>query len=73
MKRIGLFLIAVGFLAGTLAAIVDQDHVRWGYFAASLVVGIAGVFVARSGHHKIHKSEERLGENIRSIEISITI
>ena len=71
MKRIGLFLIAVGFLAGTLAAIVDQDHVRWGYFAAALAVGVAGVFVARSGHLKMHKSEEKLSENIRSIETSI--
>jgi uncharacterized membrane protein YeaQ/YmgE (transglycosylase-associated protein family) len=71
MKRIGLLLISVGFLAGTLAAIVDRDHVRWGYFSAALVVGVAGVFVARSGHHKMHKSEEKLTENISIIETSL--
>lgn len=72
MKQIGLLLITVGFLAGSLAAIVDQDQVRWGYFAAAIVVGVAGVFVARSGHHKMHKSEEKLTENIRAVETSLT-
>ena len=71
MKQIGFILITVGFLAGSLAAIVDLDHVRWGYFAVALVVGVAGVFVARSGHHKLHKSEEKLSENIRFVETSI--
>jgi len=71
MKQIGLFFISVGFLAGTLAAIVDTDHVRWGYFSAALAVGVAGVFVARSGHHKIHKSEEKLSENVRIVETSL--
>jgi uncharacterized membrane protein YeaQ/YmgE (transglycosylase-associated protein family) len=72
MKRIGLLLISLGFLAGTLAAIVDRDHVRWGYFSAALVVGVAGVFVARSGHHKMHKSEEKLSENISIVETTLT-
>ena len=71
MKQIGFILITVGFLAGSLAAIVDLDHVRWGYFVAAIVVGVAGVFVARSGHHKLHKSEEKLSENIRFVETSI--
>jgi uncharacterized membrane protein YeaQ/YmgE (transglycosylase-associated protein family) len=71
MKQIGLLLISVGFLAGTLAAIVDTDHVRWGYFCAALAVGVAGVFVARSGHHKMHKSEEKLSENMRIVETSL--
>jgi uncharacterized membrane protein YeaQ/YmgE (transglycosylase-associated protein family) len=71
MKQIGLLLISIGFLAGTLAAIIDTDHVRWGYFSAALAVGVAGVFVARSGHHKMHKSEEKLSENIRIVETSL--
>jgi len=71
MKQIGLLLITIGFLAGSLAAIVDTDQVRWEYFAASLVVGVAGVVIARSSHHKIHKSEEKLSENISSVETSL--
>ncbi|MEJ2703217.1 MAG: hypothetical protein P8Z79_12320 [Sedimentisphaerales bacterium] len=71
MKQIGLLLITVGFLAGTLAAIVDTEHVRWGYFAAALAVGVAGVFVARSGHHKMHKSEEKLSENMQAVEAAL--
>lgn len=71
MKQIGLLLISVSFLAGTLAAIVDHDHVRWGYFSAALAVGVAGVFVARSSHHKMHKSEEKLSENIGIVETSL--
>jgi uncharacterized membrane protein YeaQ/YmgE (transglycosylase-associated protein family) len=71
MKKIGLLLISTGFLAGTLAAIVDQEHVHWGYFAAALAVGVAGVLVARSGHHKMHKSEEKLSENMRAVETTL--
>ncbi|OHB74062.1 MAG: hypothetical protein A2Z25_10875 [Planctomycetes bacterium RBG_16_55_9] len=71
MKQMGLLLISIGFLAGTLAAIVDQDQVQWGYFIAALAVGAAGVFVARAGHHKMHKSEEKLNENIHSVETSL--
>ncbi len=71
MKQIGLLLITIGFLAGTLAAIVDESQVLWGYFAGALAVGVAGVFVARSGRHKMHKSEEKLSENIRSVETSL--
>jgi len=45
-----------------------NDLVRWGYFAISMVIGIAGVLVVRIGHKKIHTSETALSENIVSVE-----
>jgi uncharacterized membrane protein YeaQ/YmgE (transglycosylase-associated protein family) len=71
MRKIGYLLISIGFLAGTLAAIIEPDQVRWVYFIGSLVVGIFGVIIARSGHRQIHTSEERLSENIRAVETSL--
>ncbi len=71
MKKLGYLLITIGFLAGALAAIVDQDQVQWNYFIAALVVGVAGILCARAGHRKVHASKEKLNENIRSVETAL--
>jgi hypothetical protein len=71
MKILGYILITVGFLAGALAAILDQEHVRWNYFTGALAVGVAGIFCARAGHRRVHASEERLNENICSVETAL--
>jgi hypothetical protein len=71
MKILGYILITVGFLAGALAAIVDQEHVRWNYFTGALAVGIAGIICVHTGHRRVHTSEEKLNENIRSVETAL--
>ena len=47
MKTIGYILISISFLAGSLAAIVDQEHVRWNYVIGALAVGVIGIFCAQ--------------------------
>ena len=71
MKTIGYILISISFLAGSLAAIVDQEHVRWNYVIGALAVGVIGIFCARIGHRKVHTSEEKLNENIRYVETAL--
>jgi len=71
MKTIGLLVIAVGFLAGALASVLDPGKVYWGYLAASLTVGVAGVVIARAGHRKAHVSDVQLTQNMQAIEASL--
>lgn len=71
MKTIGLILITIGFLAGSLACVVRPEEIQWTYFIISLAVGIAGVVLTRVGHKKIHTSEEALNKNITSVESSL--
>ena len=47
MKKVGYLLIIVGFIAGALTAVVDKEAVKWGYFAAFLGVGVAGIVMVR--------------------------
>jgi hypothetical protein len=71
MRRIGYLMITVGFLAGSLAATVDKEHVRWFWFVAALVVGVLGVVLVRFGAHREKRVEGRVTENIQSIETSL--
>jgi len=79
MKIFGYLMITVGFLAGALATMIEtdlvewkaNDLVRWDYFAISMAIGIAGVFVVRAGHKKVHTSEDALNKNISSVETSL--
>lgn len=79
MKIFGYLMITIGFLAGALATMVEtdlvewkaNDLVRWDYFAISIAIGIAGVFIVRAGHKKIHTSEDALNKNISSVETSL--
>ncbi len=71
MKTIGLILITISFLAGSLACVVKPEEVEWTYFIISLAVGIVGVVLAHAGHRKIHTSEETLSKNITSVETSL--
>ena len=80
MKKIGYFMITIGFLAGALATMIKTDTakwkandlVRWDYFAISMAIGIAGVFIVRAGHKQVHTSEEALNKNISSVEVSLS-
>lgn len=65
-------MITFGFLAGTLAAIVNTDKVLWHYFAASLVVGAVGIVLVRISLHKVSRAEGKLADNMQSIETSLS-
>ncbi len=68
MSKLGYAMIALGFLAGALAAVVDEDAVRWEYFAGALFVGAAGVVVAWLGRHQQAREGGKLAANMQAIE-----
>ncbi|MBN2138904.1 MAG: hypothetical protein JW720_13935 [Sedimentisphaerales bacterium] len=71
MKNLGLLMITVGFLGGALASVMDNETVRWGYFACGMGLGVAGVVVTRKGHRKQSTAEGKLAENIEAVETSL--
>src|SRR4030042_1738232 len=72
MRKIGYLVIAVGFLAGSLAATIDKEEMQWGYFAAALAVGIVGVGLVRLGVRREKRVEGKLALNIQSVETSLS-
>jgi hypothetical protein len=72
MKRLGSLMITAGFLAGSLAAVVDKEGVRWRYFAAALGVGAAGIVLVRVGGHRISRSEGKLAAGVQALEASLS-
>ncbi len=67
MKTIGFLLITVGFLAGALVAVVDEEQVNWLHFGASIAAGIVGVGIVRFGHRKQTHGEDKLASNMQEI------
>ncbi len=72
MKKLGYAMVTLGFLAGALAAVVDKEAVRWGYFAGSLAVGAVGIVVVRTAHARHSQAEEKLTSDMQAIESSLT-
>lgn len=72
MKKLGLLMIAVGFLVGALVAVRDKDSVRWNYYIGALAVGVAGVAVVRTGHRRRSKSEGKLAADVDSVGVALT-
>ncbi len=71
MKKLGFLIITVGFLAGSLAAVVDEQNVQWGYFVAALLAGAVGIVLVRFGQRRESRAEGKLTSNIQSIETSL--
>lgn len=64
-------MITIGFLAGALACVVDEEAVLWVYFGGALAVGVAGVALVRLSHRHIRTSEGKTSANIQSIESAL--
>lgn len=47
MKRLGLLLIVVSFLAGAYLSVLDAERVDWLPFGMVLATGLVGVFIRR--------------------------
>ena len=71
MKKLGYLMITIGFLAGSLAAVVDKEHVRWDYFAAVLAVGATGVAFVQTGRRRKSKAEGDLVSGMESVQASL--
>ncbi len=64
-------MITVGFLAGSLVAVLDELNVQWLYFIGSVFCGVIGVVVVHLGMHRDSRSEEKLTANMQDIEMSL--
>ena len=72
MKVIGYILVIVGFLAGSLIAVLDKTEVQWDWFIAVFIAGIVGVIFIRLDERKLHRSIHTVTSNMRSIEMSLS-
>jgi len=57
MKKIGYLMITFGFLAGSLAAVVDKISVQWDYFVAALLAGAVGIVLVRFGQRQESRAQ----------------
>ena len=72
MRKVGYLLITVSFLAGSLVAVVDKLNVQWGYFIATIIAGVVGVFLVHRHERQSNRSEEKIAMNLKDIKISLT-
>jgi hypothetical protein len=72
MIRIGYVLIIVGFLAGALVAVVDEEVVRWSQFAAALAAGVTGVVLVRISMRREAQAEGKLATNLDAVDSSLS-
>lgn len=70
-KILGYILVTVGFLGGSLAAVVDEAIVRWDWFVAAMVVGVIGLMLVRLTQKRESQSEQRVTSNMESVEASL--
>ena len=71
MKNLGYMLVIVGFLAGSLAAVLNKTQVKWDWFVAALAVGSAGLVVVRSTRKRETQSQARITCDIEIVEASL--
>ena len=72
MTKLGIVLIGIGFIAGTLMTVIDVETVRWVPFIISLIVGIIGIVLVKVSIKKEVQSTEVLTKNMEQIETSIS-
>jgi hypothetical protein len=71
VRRFGFLLVIVGFLGGALASVVNETAVRWGWFAAAVTVGIAGVVLVQISQRRHVRAVGRISSNMQAVEQSL--
>lgn len=71
MTRIGYALIIIGFLAGALVAVIDEEVVRWTNLVAALAAGAMGVALVRASARREAQSEGKLATNLDAVDSSL--
>ena len=71
MKRAGLLLIWLVFLAASLVAVLEALTLNWGYYVPLLLLGFIGVAIVRIGTKQHAESAERVSANIETIHRSL--
>ncbi len=71
MRNTGVLLITIGFLTGSYATVLHEWSVNWTYFLPALIVGFLGVALLRISSHRSARAEERVKQNIESLNQSL--
>jgi hypothetical protein len=71
MRTFGLVLTTVGFLWGSLVAILDPEHVPLAPFAGALGLAVVGVVVARFAARREAADETKLGASFDSLRAAL--
>jgi hypothetical protein len=71
VKSLGFLLVTIGFVAGSLASVLDADLVRWTWFVPAVVVGAIGVAMIWISQRKETRAVDRLSSNMQAIDESL--
>ena len=71
MRYLGYILIAVSFLVCSYLTVLNEFAVNWGLFIPFLLVGVAGVAMARISTRREAESEDVVTKNIGSLRTSL--
>ena len=72
MKKLGYIMITLGFLGGSLLAVLDESQVGWDWFIVAVGLGVAGVVLVRLTEKSQMRSQHRLNYNMEAIETSLS-
>jgi len=64
-------MVTVGFIAAALASVVDENVVRWFWYAPALIVGAAGVVAIKINEARQSKTEHHIASRIETVEGSL--
>lgn len=71
MRYLGYMLITVSFLVCSYLTVLNEFAVNWGLFIPFLLVGVAGVAIARISTRREAESEDVVTKNIGSLRTSL--
>lgn len=71
MKKAGLVLIGISFIAGSYITVLHEWTINWAYLIPFLVIGLVGVALVQIGERRESQHVDTIAENIKSIESSL--
>jgi hypothetical protein len=71
MKLIGFLMVMFGFIVAALAAVVDENAIKWLWYVPALAVAVAGVAAIRIEDVGRNKAEHHVIAKIETIDNSL--
>ncbi len=71
MIKLAKIIIAVSFLAGAFLASLDEELINWQYFIPTLVIGLIGVMLLKSGEKSAAQDDTLLASDKHTLETSL--
>lgn len=72
MHKLGLLLIAIGFVGGSLTAVYDKDTIDWVWFVPLLIIGAVGVTLVQIALRRAATDTSHTEANFQAIASSLT-